>query len=177
MNAEKTKTKKKAMTDDELVRELREFHHYASAARLQQLTYAVSVAKAQSTEDEAIKDLVAETCRRASLVIAVYKAMLDETESFEDEIGADLAYFMGEVLKGGTFQAWLGSNDEFVRALARSFDVNNAVWSFVDLMNDDVDDVFPAHIKAAILAGDVDNLDVGHYLQAAAWVDVLKGNG
>ncbi len=30
--------KKKAMTDEELVRELREFHHYESARRLEQLS-------------------------------------------------------------------------------------------------------------------------------------------
>jgi len=29
---------KKAMTDEELVRELREFHHYESARRLEQLS-------------------------------------------------------------------------------------------------------------------------------------------
>ena len=63
------------------------------------------------------EDDVGETCRRASLVIGVYDAMLDGTDTFEGGIGSDVAYFMGEVLKGDKFQVWLGANDEFVRAL------------------------------------------------------------
>jgi hypothetical protein len=74
------------------------------------------------TDDEAIKDLVGETCRRASLAIGVYDAMLDATESFEDEIGADLAYLMGAILKGEKFEAWLGASDGLMCLLARKFD-------------------------------------------------------
>ena len=133
--------------------------------------------KREVDEDEKVKALVSETVCRASLAIAVYNAMLDETESFEGEIGADLAYLMGAILKGEKFEAWYGLNDEFVRALLRSFDHTNAVWDSVDLMNDDVDDVFPARIKTAILVGGVGNLDEEDYPQAGAWINVLKGDG
>lgn len=50
----------------------------------------------------------AELSARAALALEVYNAMLDETDTFEGEVGADLAYFMGETLKGDKFQAWLG---------------------------------------------------------------------
>src|SRR5208283_1205448 len=97
--------KKKAMTDDELSRELREFHHYEAARRFDQLVRATSVSQERSSEDEVIKDLVGETCRRASLAIGVYDTMCDATETFEGEVGVDLAYLMGAILKGEKFEA------------------------------------------------------------------------
>lgn len=128
----------------------------------------------REAEDEVVRDLVSKTCRRASLAEGVYDLMLDKTDTFEGEIGVDLAYLMGAILKGEKFEAWLGASDGLMRKLVASFDPDNAVWDYVDLMNDDGDVAFPERIKAAILAGDVGNLDEEDYPQAGAWVDVLK---
>jgi len=177
--------KKKAMTDDELVRELREFHHYESARRFDQLRRAPapSLSEERRADDEAIKDLVGETCRRTSLAIGVYDAMHDATESWEGEFGGDLAYLMGAILKGEKFEAWMGASDDLMRLLVEAFELDNAVWDYVDLMNDDGDVVFPARIKTGILKaagaggmepGTLGNLDEEDYPQAGAWVDVLK---
>ncbi len=137
-------------------------------------------------DDEAIKDLVGETCRRTSLAIGVYDAMHDATQSWEGEVGGDLAYLMGAILKGEKFEAWLGASDDLMRLLVRAFELDNAVWDYVDLMNDDGDVAFPARIKTGILraagaggmeVGALGNLDVEDYPQAGAWVDVLKVGG
>ena len=57
--------KKQAMTDEQLVRELREFHHYEAARRLEQLSRMASVPSApavvesvQECGDDALTNIV-----------------------------------------------------------------------------------------------------------------------
>jgi hypothetical protein len=119
------------------------------------------------------------TCARAALALEVYNAMLEETDTFEGEIGADIAYFMGEVLKGDKFQAWLGSNDEFARLLVRSFGPDHRVWGHVELMNDDGGAPLPDRVATAVVGcvasgknlGDLDEED---YPAAGVWLEVLR---
>lgn len=105
--------------------------------------------------------------QRAVLALEAYNAMLDETDSFEGDVGADLAYLMGEVLKGDKFQAWLGLNDEFMRALVGRFGSGHELWKHVEL-------TFPDVVQAKILRGAIGNLDEEDFPLAGAWIEMLK---
>jgi hypothetical protein len=63
----------------------------------------------------------------------VYQAVLDRSESFEeDRIGADLAYLLGAMLKG-EFCAW-PADRPFVLVLRELFpDSEHVVWNYVEL--------------------------------------------
>lgn len=111
---------------------------------------------------------------RAVIAIEVYDAAQNNSESFEEEdnLGANLAYLMGAILKGETFEAWPGVHEEFVTFLRESFGTRHVVWSSISLMGDS--EAVPTEIQDAMLdAASAHNLKKGDYAAAGSWVSLF----
>ena len=72
-----------------------------------------------------------------NLALSVYETVFRETESFrEQNVGADLAYLLGAILKNSPDDVWLdcvndGGHEAILTALADAFPPSHAVWTFV----------------------------------------------
>ena len=71
------------------------------------------------------------------LALSVYETVFRETESFrENNVGADLAYLLGAILKNNPVEAWLvcesnGHHDAILSALTDAFPPSHPVWTFI----------------------------------------------
>ncbi len=106
--------------------------------------------------------------------ISVYDAVVDETESLEEEnIGANLAYLLGALLKGTRFEAHVLIHGPFLFMLKNGLGPHHKVWDSIDLADDE--GVLPGRIKRSLLAGGLGNLDEEDYPSAGPWNDALNG--
>lgn len=124
----------------------------------------------------AIVDFKSKTVSRANAAIDVYNACMDHSQSFEeDNLGANLAYLMGAILKGEKFQAWLGVHEEFVAFLHENVPSDHDAWASIDFMVSDGrggDEALPERIKQKLLDGTDSGNDLSGWhavLNATEW--------
>ena len=112
---------------------------------------------------------------RALAATDVYDAVLNGSESFEvQHTGAHLAYLMGAVLKGGTFQAWFPQHARFIGLLRRFVPADHLVWESVELMG--VDTALPSHVHRLLLKEEeIPAFVLADYPTAKRWRKVLSG--
>lgn len=71
------------------------------------------------------------------LALSVYETVFRETESFrESNVGVDLAYLLGAILKNTPDDAWLecasdGGHEGILAVLTNAFPQSHSVWTFV----------------------------------------------
>jgi len=71
------------------------------------------------------------------LALSVYEKVFRETESFrENNVGADLSYLLGAILKNNPVEAWLvcesnGGHEAILSALTEAFPPSHPVWTFI----------------------------------------------
>lgn len=69
--------------------------------------------------------------QRHDLAVQIYDWVHEHTESFEeDNIGSDLAYLMGAILKESAFEAEDGC--PLVELLKSGFPSEHALWTYID---------------------------------------------
>jgi hypothetical protein len=81
--------------------------------------------------------------KRAELAIRVYDEVLDGTESFEGELGTQLAYLLGAILRGTQITLDLScvEQDEVRQFFELLFPSGHPVWPYVKLESGPGDDV------------------------------------
>ena len=71
------------------------------------------------------------------LALSVYETVFRETESFrENNVGVDLAYLLGAILKNSPSENWLdcvsdGGHEEILSVLSDAFPPSHSVWTFI----------------------------------------------
>ena len=71
------------------------------------------------------------------LALSVYETVFRETESFrENNVGVDLAYLLGAILKNSPSENWLdcvsdGGHEEILSVLSDDFPPSHSVWTFI----------------------------------------------
>ena len=117
---------------------------------------------------------------RARIATRVFNVCAANSDTFEgaDNLGANVAYLMGAILKGERFEASCDVHRHFIALLSSHFAPSCAVWRSIDLMGDN-DLPLPARVKGLVLTcartgKTVSTLDDADYPLAAVWVDYLR---
>lgn len=107
---------------------------------------------------------------RGQAAAEVFEACLHNSESFEDkteiQLGTNLAYLMGSILKGAKFQAWLTMHEGFIHFLVGNLSLDAPAWNYIELMGD------TRPLSESVKLDVLHNRDV-HEPAAVLWIDAI----
>ncbi|MBI3866053.1 MAG: hypothetical protein HY290_29600 [Planctomycetia bacterium] len=67
-----------------------------------------------------------------TLILEIYRVLLDATESFHNRTGGNLAYLFGAIVTGGAIDLSEPDDGEFLECLRTAFPADHPVWRFIE---------------------------------------------